>query len=286
MSRRGALLFAAMSIIWGLPYLLIRVAVRDLTPATLVATRTGLGALLLLPFAARPSVLRPLLGAWRPLLLYTLVEVSVPWLLLSRAEQHLTSSFTGLLVAVAPLLAVVLGRALGAEPRVDRRRMLGLVVGLGGVAALLGLDTAHLNHLAVAEMAVVAAGYALGPLVLSRHLASLSSIGVTWVALLLTALGYLPFARVPDHVSGEAIASVLTLSVVCTAVAFLVFFALILDVGPSRALVITYLNPVVALVLGVSVLGEDITAGMLVGFPLVLLGSFLATRRDRAVLPA
>src|SRR4051794_15341960 len=127
MSRRGALLFAAMSIIWGLPYLLIRVAVRDLTPATLVAARTLIGALLLLPFAAKPAILRPLAAHWRPLLLYTAAEVTVPWLLLSRAEQHLTSSFTGLLVAAAPLMAVLLGRLAGTESATDGRRLLGLL---------------------------------------------------------------------------------------------------------------------------------------------------------------
>ena len=281
MSRRGALLFAAMSIIWGLPYLLIRVAVRDLSPATLVAARTLIGALLLLPYAANAAILRPLLRHWRPLLLYTAAEVTIPWLLLSRAEQHLTSSFTGLLVAGAPLIAVVLGRLIGTEPAVDRRRVAGLLVGLAGVAALLGLDTSQVDFAAVGEMALVATGYALGPIVLSRRLSGLSSIGVTWVALTITALVYLPFARMPQHVSAETVASVVALGIVCTALAFLIFFALILDVGPSRALVITYLNPVVALLLGVTVLNEQVSTGMLVGFPLVLLGSFVATRRDR-----
>jgi drug/metabolite transporter (DMT)-like permease len=281
MSRRGALLFAAMSIIWGLPYLLIRVAVRDLSPATLVTARTLIGSLLLLPFAAKSSVLRPLLQHWRPLLLYTAAEVTMPWLLLSRAEQHLTSSFTGLLVAAAPLIAVLLGRLVGTESAIDGRRVLGMVVGLAGVAALLGLDTSAIDFAAVGEMALVATGYALGPIVLSKRLFGLSSIGVTWVALTITALVYLPFARVPQHVTGETVASVIILGIVCTALAFLIFFALILDVGPSRALVITYLNPVVALLLGVTILNEQVSTGMLVGFPLVLLGSYLATRSDR-----
>jgi drug/metabolite transporter (DMT)-like permease len=281
MSRRGALLFAAMSIIWGLPYLLIRVAVRDLSPATLVTARTLIGALLLLPFAAKPAIVRPLIQQWRPLLLYTAAEVTMPWLLLSRAEQHLTSSFTGLLVAAAPLMAVLLGRLAGTERSIDSRRVMGLLLGLVGVAALLGLDTSQIDFAAVGEMAFVAAGYALGPIVLSRRLSGLSSIGVTWVALTITALVYLPFVRIPQSVSGKTVASVITLGIVCTALAFLIFFALILDVGPSRALVITYLNPVVALLLGVTVLNEHVSTGMLVGFPLVLLGSYVATRQDR-----
>src|SRR4051812_41766804 len=159
MSRRGVALFAAMSVIWGLPYLLIRVAVRDLSPATLVAGRTTLAALLMLPLVLRPGVLRPLVAQWRPLLLYTAVEVTVPWLLLSLAEVNLTSSLTGLLVAMTPLFGVVVARLSGTEKRADARRLAGLLVGLGGVAALLGLDVGALSYLAVAEVAAVALCY-------------------------------------------------------------------------------------------------------------------------------
>jgi drug/metabolite transporter (DMT)-like permease len=281
MSRRGALLFAAMSVIWGLPYLLIRVAVRDLSPATLVTARTGLAALLLLPFAARPRVLRPLVAHWRPLLVYTVVEVTGPWLLLARAEQHLTSSLSGLLIAATPLIGAALTRLTGREHAVSRRRLAGLLVGLGGVAALLGLDVGSVDYLAVGEVGLVATGYAIGPVVLSRRLSDLPGLGVVWVSLVVTTLVYLPFSRVPRHLGAQEAGSVVALSAVCTAVAFLVFFALIAEVGPARAVVITYVNPAIALLLGVVLLGERFTAGIAVGFPLVILGSVLATRADR-----
>src|SRR5580704_12679565 len=167
MSRRGWLLFITMSVIWGTPYLLIRVAVRDLSPVTLVFARTFPAAVLLLPLALRRGQLRPLLPRWRWILAYTAVEIAGPWLFLSRAEQHLTSSVAGLLVATVPLIAVVIYRVLSptTEP-IGGRRLLGLVVGFAGVGALVGFDLRGTDHVALAEMIVPAVGYALGPLII------------------------------------------------------------------------------------------------------------------------
>jgi drug/metabolite transporter (DMT)-like permease len=273
------LLFAAMCVIWGLPYLLIRVAVRDLSPATLVCARTGIAALLLLPVAIKQGHLRMLAGHWTWLVVYTVVELAVPWFLLSSAEQHLTSSLSGLLVAAVPLVGVLLSFVMRSRETFDARRVVGLLIGVAGVAALVGLQLGHLDLVAVAEVAVVAVGYAAGPLVLTRRLSHLPGIAVVAASLTLTALVYLPFAAtsVPRHLDAGVIASVAVLAVVCTAVAFLVFFALIAEVGPTRAVVITYVNPAVAIALGVSILGEAMTTGIAIGFPLVLLGSVLAT---------
>src|SRR5436853_4712355 len=161
MTRRGWLLFAAMAVIWGIPYLLIKIAVGELTPVTLVFLRTAVGAALLLPIAAARGGLRPLLPHWRWILAYTVVEVSLPWLLLSNAERRLSSSLTGLLVAAVPLVGAVLGWATGGE-RLGPRRILGLAVGLVGVGALVGLDLSGGDAFALAQLAVVAIGYAVG----------------------------------------------------------------------------------------------------------------------------
>jgi drug/metabolite transporter (DMT)-like permease len=157
--------------------------------------------------------------------------------------------------------------------------MTGLLVGIAGVAALVGLDLGHINMVAVVMVLLVAVGYATGPLILDRHLSTLPSMAVVAASLAITAVIYAPVALTsrPSHVSGEVIASVITLAVVCTALAFLIFFALIAAIGPTRATVITYVNPAVAIALGVAVLGEPLTSGMLVGFPLVIVGSVLAT---------
>jgi drug/metabolite transporter (DMT)-like permease len=282
MSRRGALLFAAMCVIWGIPYLMIRVAVRELAPVTLVFFRTALGAVLLAPFAAWRGELRPLLTRWWPLLAYTIIEVVIPWVLLAHAEIKLTSSLTGLLIAAVPLVGAVVVALTGSRERQGRSRWVGLLIGIGGVAAVVGLDVGQVDVLSVAEIGCVAVCYAIGPIILSRRLSDVPALGVVAVSLGIAALLYAPFAsaRWPSSMpSAHVVESVLGLGVVCTALAFLVFFALIAEVGPVRATVITYVNPAVAAVLGVVVLSEHLTAGMLVGFALILTGCVLATGR-------
>src|ERR1700722_4165463 len=235
MSRRGALLFVVMSVIWGVPYLLIRVAVRDLTPATLVEGRTLIGAACLLPVAAARHQLRPLLAVWRPLLLYTVVEVAAPWFLLSDAERRLPSSLSGLLVATVPLIGVGMARLFGMGEPMSRARLSGLVAGLVGVGVLLGVDVHGGDAGSVAEIAVVAVSFATGPLVVARSLRAAPGLGLAAASLGLCALAYLPAAilQVPHHVPpGRVVASVVVLGVVCTAAAFVLFFELIHEVGP------------------------------------------------------
>ena len=288
MTRRGALLFAAMCVIWGIPYLLIRVAVRELAPATLVFLRTAIGALLLTPVAAYRGELRPLLRHWRPLLAYTAVEVAIPWVLLARAETKLTSSLTGLLIAAVPLVGALIVTLTGDRERLGGLRWLGLLVGIAGVAAIVGLNLGAVDVVALVEIAFVAVGYAVGPIILSRSMSDLPAYGVVAASLLLSAIVYAPFAAThwPSKVpSAHVVESVLGLAVICTALAFLVFFALIAEVGPVRATVITYINPAVAAVLGVTLLNEHLTAGMIVGFALVLAGCVLATGRSREAIP-
>ena len=283
MTRRGALLFAAMCVIWGIPYLMIRVAVRELAPVTLVFLRTAIAALLLTPVAAWRGELRPLLAYWKPVLAYTAVEVAMPWVLLAHAETRLSSSLTGLLIAAVPLVGAAILRE-----RMGTLRLFGLLVGRAGVAALVGLATGDVSVLPLVEIALVAVGYAAGPIILTRSLSDLPALGVVAASLVLTALVYLPFAlwKLPDGIpSAHVVESVVGLAIVCTALAFLVFFALIAEVGPVRATVITYVNPAVAAVLGVALLDERLTVGMVVGFLLVIAGSFFATGRAPEPVP-
>ena len=277
-----------MCVIWGIPYLMIRVAVRELAPVTLVFLRTGLAALLLVPLAARRDELRPLLARWRPLLVYTFIEVALPWVLLSRAETKLTSSLTGLLIAAVPLVGALIVSLSGERERLGGRRWIGLLVGLCGVAALVGLDLGHVNAVALVEILLVAVCYAVGPIILSRHLNRLPALGVVAASLALSAIAYAPLAAVdwPSRMpSAHVVESVVGLAIVCSALAFIVFFALIAEVGPVRATVITYVNPAVAAVLGVLLLSERLTAGMLLGFALVLVGCVLATGRPPDATP-
>jgi drug/metabolite transporter (DMT)-like permease len=277
-----------MCLVWGVPYLLIRVAVRDLSPANVVLFRTAIAVLLLLPTTMRRAQLRPLLQRWKPLLVYTLLEVTAPWWLLAKAEQRISSALAGLLIAAVPLVGIVLVRLAGHDDPVDRTRLVGLVVGLVGVGSLVGLELGDVDALAVVAVLVVAVGYAAGPLVLTRWLADLPAVAVVTASLAVTAVVWSVPAALdpPGHVGAKAALSVVALAAVCTAAAFLVFFALIAEVGPTRATVFTYINPAVAVLLGVLLLDERFTLGMAIGLPLVLVGSFLATRRPRVTAPA
>ena len=284
MTRRGLALFGAMCVIWGIPYLLIRIAVRDLSPATLVLARTSIAALLLLPIAAFRHELRPIVRHWSAVLAFAGVEIAVPWVLLGAAEQEISSSLTALLIAAVPLIGAVIARTTGERERLGLQSLLGLLVGLVGVATIVGLNLEGAGALPILEVGLVAVCYAVGPAILQRRLAELPALGVIAASLAVTAVVYLPIAAFsfPQEMpSAKVIWSVLGLAVVCTAIAFLLFFALIAEIGSVRATVITYVNPAVAALLGVAILGEHFTTGMAIGFVLVLLGSALATRPGR-----
>jgi drug/metabolite transporter (DMT)-like permease len=278
-TRKGWILFAALCLIWGLPYLLIRIAVREIDPGTLVFLRTAPGALLLLPWAAATGRLRPLLPVAGWVLAYTVCEFGVPWLLMSQAERQLTSSTTALLVASVPILAVVIYRFTGAHEALGAKRAAGLAIGALGVGALVGFDVSAANALGIAEMAVVCLGYTIGPLIIHTRLSDMPGPGVVGASVSLVALAYAPWGltHLPTALSGSVVASVALLALVPTLIGFLVFFALILETGPARATVVTYVNPAVALLLGVLILHEPLTAGLLLGFPMIVVGSILAT---------
>lgn len=285
MSKRGWMLFTAMGVIWGIPYLLIKVADGGVSVPVLVCTRTALGALLLLPMALRGGYLPTLKGHVRWLAAFTVVEIVGPWALLSSAEKHLPSSTTGLMVAVVPIFAALLAWLTRDGDQLSLVRWAGLAVGLSGVAVLAGPDATHGDTLPVIEVLLTALGYALGPWIASRKLADLPPVAVNTVCLGATALIYAPFAALtwPRHVpAASVLLSLAGLGVVCTAIAFGVFFLLIAEVGPARATVITYINPAIAVALGVLVLNEKLTPEIGIAFVLILGGSILATRPGSA----
>jgi drug/metabolite transporter (DMT)-like permease len=284
MTARGWLLFASMCVIWGVPYLLIKVAVEDVSPSMLVLARTAIAALLLLPIAAARNELRPLLPYWRPLLAFAAIEIALPWVLLGSAETRISSSLTALLIAAVPLIGTGIALVTVPRERLTLDRGLGLVLGLVGVASIVGVSVEGASARPIVEVFLVAVCYAVGPVILQRWLADLPPLGVIAASLLVTAVVYVPItaAAGPGAApSPTAAAAIAALAVICTAIAFLLFFALIAEIGPVRATVITYVNPAVAAVLGVAVLDEDFTVGMAVGFVLVLAGSVLATRPGR-----
>lgn len=285
MTRRGWLLFAAMSVIWGIPYLLIKVAVDHVEPAVVVFARTSVAAVPLLVIARRTRALRPALAHWRPVLAFAAIEMAGPWLLLTNAERRLPSGVTGLIVSCVPIVGAVAAYALGDRTALRPVRVIGIAVGLGGVALLVGGDLGGHGGIpwaSVVEVLLVCVGYATAPFIVARRLGAVPSIGVVAIALAAVAVAVAPLAWIgrPDAMPpATALWALLGLAVVCTGIAFVVFFALIAAIGPAHATLITFVNPAVAIVAGALFLDERITGATVGGFVLVLGGCFLATRR-------
>lgn len=288
MTRRGFLLFSALGLIWGIPYLFIKIAVVELTPEMLVVLRTAVAALILLPIAATRGAIVPVLRRRKPLLAFTVAEIVLPWYFLNAAEVHLPSSTTGLLLSAVPLAAVAVAFLLGSRDRLTGVNAIGIVLGMLGVAAIVGLDLAGSDLGSVAMLLVVVIGYALGPAILSKWMSDLPGVGVIAVSMALASLITLPVVGVtggwPTAVpSAPVIVAVLVLGVICSALAFIVMFALIAEIGPIRMTAITYVNPAVAVIAGAIVLSEPITVWTVIGFVAILAGSALVTRPRKSV---
>lgn len=284
MSRRGLILFLILGVAWGVPYALIKISVSELSPEMIVVSRAAIGALILIPLAAGRGELGAVLARWRPLLAYTLIEIILPWFFLTTAEQRLPSSTAGLLLAAVPLVSVGAAIVLRRSERFALVNWIGIITGMAGVAALVGFDVAGSDLIAVAQIAVTVVGYATAPIIVARWLGDVPGIGLAGLSLGITAVVYTPAVlfthSFPTSIpSVPVIASVLVLAVVCSAIAFVVLFALIAEVGPVRATAITYVNPAVAIVVGAFLLGEKVTPWTVIGFVLVIAGSWLVTRR-------
>jgi drug/metabolite transporter (DMT)-like permease len=275
--------FAALGIIWGLPYFLVKVSVQELSPVLVAFGRTALGAAVLLPIAWRRGALRFPRGLRPAILAFSLAEFVVPFCLISLGERWISSAAAGILIAMVPFWVALIQRFFGFHEPLGAMRSVGLGMGFVGVAALLGLGTISwpLGWLGVACILVAALGYAIGPLIIQRHMRSLDAVGplatslaVASAVLAIPALSSLP-ARLP---STAVLVSMVALGLVCTAVAMLLMFYLVSHAGASRAAVITYINPAVAMLLGVALLHERLGAGGVLAFVMILLGSWLATR--------
>ena len=286
MSRRGALLFAAMGVIWGIPYLLIKVADGGVSVPVLVWARVTIGAAILVPVALAQGAWRPegralLRRHWRWLAAYAAIEIIGPWALLSTAERQLSSSTSGLLIASVPAIGALLAWLFGGGEKLTRVRAAGLALGFGGVALLAGPGAGHGDLLADAEVLLTALGYAAGPMIANRKLTGVPSIPANAACLVAAAVVYTPVAVLswPHAVpSAQVLASLAALGAVCTAAGLVGYFLLIAEVGAARATVVTYLNPAVAVALGAGILGERLTPAIGVAFVAILGGSVLATR--------
>ncbi len=272
-------MFVALCLIWGMPYLMVRIAVRELEPSTLVFFRTLLAAVTLTPFVLRAGGVRDLLTHWPWVLAFTFLEMSLPWLLIATAEQRLTSSLAGLLIGAMPLIGVGLYRVMGERYDFDARHVAGLACGLAGIVALVGVNVGNGDLVGVVMLLIVDLCWAIAPIVVVKRLGGLSGVSVAMVALWVNTIAFAPLAAAgwPESVSRDTVIAVVILAVLCTALAMVIYMALLREVGPSRSAIITYVNPLVAVLLGVVILSEPITLGIAIATPLILIGSVLAT---------
>jgi len=279
-TARGWALFGAVSVVWGMPYLFIKIAVDEMSPGFVAWSRLALAAIVLLPVAIKLGSLRRV-RLW-PLAAFAVVEMAVPWPLIGFGEQRISSSLTAILIATVPMFVAILAVRFDQAERPTRTRFVGLLIGLLGVVALVGIDIGgHGGELLGALAVLVAAfGYAIGPMMVKHFFRDCDPLGPIAGAVTIATLLLLPFgvgAAPTETPSAEALASLAVLGLICSALAFLLFFRLITEIGPSRATVITYVNPIVALTLGVAILGEHVTAGAVAGLLLILAGSWLST---------
>lgn len=287
---KALLLFLSVGIIWGTPYFFIAIAIEHFDTPSLVFLRVFLGALILLPIAISKGMIRPTLKAWPAVLAFAVLEMVGPWFLITEAERTISSSLAGLLITTVPFIAAFFVGLLGDKSAWHPVTVAGLVVGFAGVVSLVGIDvfSGDLMLTPVLMMLASAVGYAVAPIIANRMPSEVPTLGVIAVSLTMVSVIYAPFAAfsLPADIAAgpslEAWASVFLLGAVCSALAFVIFFAVIREIGPARASLITYVNLAVAVLLGVVFLGEQLTTGVFVGLPLVVAGSYLASRRRTA----
>lgn len=280
-------LFGLIGFLWGIPYLFIRIAVEQpggFQPGFLVFSRTLLGAIILLPLAARRKVLAPAIRRFKWVLLYSIIELALPWYFLSSGERHVTSGLAGLLIATVPFWSSILASFLGDKTVWHRHRLGGMILGFLGVVLVVGTEAFRgENQLSSILMIIVGAiGYAIAPMMIRRKAPELNGLAINSLAMAIVAMIYIPVGIVQwprETIAAKSIFSLIILATLCTAIAFVVFFKVIEDLGPTRASMVTYLNTAIAVILGIIVLSEPITLGMIIGMPLVLVGSYFAGKK-------
>lgn len=288
MSRKGLILFIATGIAWGLPYFFIRIAVEDFSTVTIVFARVIIGGAVLIPLAIYRKALMPAIKQWRWVLAFAAIEMVVPWWLITEAERNISSGLAGLLVATVPFFAILIAYFYQGDKSVKHpKTLMGLVIGFVGVVLLVGIDSlaGHISPVHVLMVIVAAVGYAIAPAIAAQKLSNVETVGVISLSLAMVAVVYAVPALIAlpaEIAAGPAVESWIALGVlgvICSAVAFVFFFSLIREIGSARATLITYLNTAVALVLGILFLNEPLTLGIVIGFPLVLVGSYFASKK-------
>ena len=287
MSRKGWALFALVGLLWGVPYLFMKVAVEELSTPVIVFSRLLIGALVLIPIALHQKTLRSALQYWRYIAYYAILEMVIPWTLITSAQKDLSSGVVALLVATVPIWATFFAHHSGDSTAAHRTRIFGIAIGFLGIAFLVGIET--LNDVksaqALLKVLIAAVSYAYAVNMITRKAPNTSGIAINGLAMVLATFIFAPFAltRLPAQTpSTNALLSTIGLGIICTAFAFWIFFLVLDEIGAARASLVVYPNTAVAVVLGIFLLDEKITLAIAIGLPLVLLGSYFASRKPEA----
>ena len=284
MSRRNWFLFIFVGFLWGIPYLLIKVAVEELSPTIIVLSRVVIGSAILIPIAMKRGSLMPAIKAWRYVIPYAIGEMIGPWFLITAAEEKMTSGLAGLLVATVPIWATLIASLHGDKTVWQSKRLVGILIGFIGIVLVVGIESfsGRQSVVAIFMILIAAIGYAWAVTMVTTKIPHIEPISINAVAMVFTVIVYLPFLflHMPEKVpSTEALGSVIILGLFPTALAFILFFQLIKDIGTARGSLVTYLNTAFAVMLGVIILNEPFTLGIAIGLPLVLIGSYFASRK-------
>ena len=283
MTRKSWIHFALVSVLWGIPYLLMKVAVEDFPPAAVVAGRTLIGASILIPIAIYRKKFGGAVLGFKYVAFYALMEMIGPWILITTAEQKIDSGLAGLLVSTVPIFATIITSLRGDHSVWQFKRIFGIVVGFVGLILVVGIESLSGNSdpLSIAMVIVASMGYAYAVIMVTTNLPLVDGIAINGLAMAITTVFWAPvaIAQWPSSISMNSALSLIALGIFSTAIAFILFFKVIAEIGPARSSLVTYLNTAIAVVLGVIILREPLTAGIIIGLPLVLIGSYLASRK-------
>jgi drug/metabolite transporter (DMT)-like permease len=289
-TRKSLFYFLLVGFLWGIPYLLMKVAVEEIPPSAIVAGRTLIGAVILIPVALYRKTFKGAVLGFKFVAFYALLEMIGPWILISTAQKKIDSGLAGLLISTVPIFAAIITSLRGDHSVWQFKRMFGIVVGFIGLIAVVGIESFSGNShpASIAMMILAAMGYSYAIIMVTTNLPLVDGIAINGLAMAITSIFWAPLAiaQWPAQVSLKPALSLIALGVLCTALAFLIFFKLLAEIGPARGSLVTYLNTSVAVVLGVIVLDEPITIGLIVGLPLVLIGSYLASKKSESALLA
>jgi drug/metabolite transporter (DMT)-like permease len=294
MSRKALLLFLATGLAWGIPYYFIQIALEDFSSYSIIFIRVLIGAAIMVPLALNSGALKLALKHWKWVLFFAVMEMIIPWWFITEAGRHISSGLTALLIATVPMFGVVVASLVGDKTIRNPKTLFGMLIGFAGVVALVGIDSLQgiIDPIWVGAVILASIGYAVAPAVISYKIGFVPTTGVISLSMVFVGMAYLvpALTQLPQEIANvpslNSWLALLGLGAICSALAFMLFFALIREIGAARSTLIVYINTLVALLLGVVFLSEPITPGLLIGLPLVLIGSWLAGQKHEAKQPA